>query len=266
MSAAAGPDPIGMIITILCCVVGGMLITGGPLLFTPEAMTFLLAKFSKCLTVIKMDLAGNISIIRVKPFGKEGQYIEVGSKGLDSEIYVIPYTTNKALSKKFTWKGIRKPVFFAFEGHTIMVPATTQLAIQTVEDKDVLPPEIREWAETVHISIEEKKKISTTVPIDPSDPAQGSTTAEQTVKKQTTYTLFNMDTTMLKTYFESWDSQDEVNIMLDQAEQAGITKGAQLRSDLGGKAKGSNKLLWIILGAVGIGIIALIAIMALGGI
>jgi len=264
MSVAA-VDPLGMIITIICCVVGGMLILGGPLLFTPEAMTFLLAKFSRCITAIKMDLAGNISIIRLQPFGKAGQYIKAGSKGLDSEIYIIPHTTNKALSKKFTWSGIRKPVFFCCEGHTILAPVTTQLAIQVMEDKDVLAPEIREWAESVNITLETEKKVSTIAPIDPSDPSQGTTTAEQTLKKQTTYTLFNIDSNMLKTFFGHWDSQEEVNIMLDKSEQAGIARGAQLRNDLGGKAKGGNKMLWILLGIIGLAAVALIAVWALSG-
>jgi len=264
MSAAVAPDLLGIAVIMITCLAGGALPFIAAFIMAPEARKMVMAKFKPVITVIKFHPTGYCSLETAKPSGVEGQYIEEGTSGLNTVYYVLHRSTNQIFNERYMWNGIRRPLFVAWAKKTELASPTVPMAMHVISNKPDLPLAIKEWAASVNISIEEEKTVETTVNLDPSDPSQGTTTASQVVSKIERYDLVSINMSQFEEVFKRSLSPEAYLLLAKKHQLQGVMEGSGFRSD-GMKTKGSNKLLWIILGGVVIAAIALVAIMALSG-
>jgi hypothetical protein len=256
-------DPMSLIFVIAGCFMAGFL----PLLvivgMTPEAKTFIKSKMTGGVIISKSNDAGYREFICVQPYGSEGQFIGGRNAFGQREIYVRPQSSSPLFSKSFVLKGIRRPILDAYEGKTIVVPASVLAAIQVAEsNKAELPAHIKKWAEENQITIKETVTDTKTVtaPTDPTQPegSQMTVTNSKTKTNFVTRTLFLINPLNLNSYFQAWYNQSQFDVLLQKADMNGYMRGLGLKKEGGG---GSKK--WFIVGIVvllamaGVGIVLL---------
>lgn len=254
-------DPMGLAIIITACFIGGLF----PLLFLiarcPEAKTFIKCQLSGGIIISKTNAAGQREYVIAQPFGTEGQYIVGRNEYGQREIYVRPHTANGQFNKSFILSGIRRPIFDAFSGKTIMVPPNVLAAIQVAEsDKTDLPSDIRRWAETNNITVSELKEISREL-VDPDNPTT-KTTITETKENFVVKRIIETDPTKLHQYFSGFFAQSQFDVLLQKADQHGYLRGLGIRNTGAG---GSKK--WLIVGIfifIIIMIVGIVGLMATG--
>lgn len=258
-------DEIGLLVVIAGCFMGGflplMVIVG----MTPEAKTFIKSKLSGGIIISKTSDAGYREFICAHPYGTEGQFIAGTNKFGQREIYVKPNTTDPLFSKTFVLKGIRRPIFDAYEGKTVMVPASVLAAISAVESGEkALPEHIKKWASENNISVKvtEERTQTLTAPVDPTNPDGQQMTVQNKsiISKFVKTSLFLTNPLGLKGYFANWWDQTQYDVMLQKEHQLGYLEGFGLRKE--GAGAGGNKKFLIIgviicLALAGVGIVLL---------
>lgn len=258
-------DEMGLLIVIIGCFMGGFL----PLLIivgmTPEAKVFIKSKLGGGIVISKTSDAGYREFVCAHPYGTEGQFIAGPNKFGQREIYVRPDSTDPLFSRSFVLKGIRRPIFDAYEGKTVLVPPSVLAAIALVESgKQAIPEHIKKWANDNEISIKEieTKSNTLTAPVDPNNPEGQKMTIESKTSK-TNYVkkkLFLFNPIALRDYFKVWYDQSQYDVLLQEEHQLGFLEGFGLRRE--GAGAGGNKK-WLIIGIViclalaGVGIVLL---------
>lgn len=222
----------------------------------PEAKTFIKCQLGGGVIISETNAAGQREFIIARPLGTEGQYISGKNKFGQRKIFIRPQTSSDQFNKSFILSGIRRPIFDAFTGKTILVPATILAAIEVAEKdadgKKKLPLDVQRWANDNKVSIRELEELTQEVP----NPDGSDTTVKKKVIKEKTIfkKIMELDPTKLNQYFPDWFSQSQFDVLLQKAEQTGYLRGLGVRS---AGAGGSKK--WGI-----IGICIFIVIMVVG--
>ena len=254
-------DPIGLIIVVVGSFMGGFL----PLLILicrcPEAKTFIKCQYGGGVIISETNMAGQREFIIAKPLGTEGQYISGKNKFGQRKIFIRPQTNSGQFNKSFILSGIRRPIFDAFTGKTILVPATVLAAIEVAEKdqdgKKKLPLDVKRWAEDNKVSISELEEVIQEVPNpDGSDTVKQRITKEKTIIKK----ILELDPTKLNQYFPDWFSQSQFDVLLQKAEQTGYLRGLGVRSaGAGGSKKWGIIGIFVFIIIVVVGVIGLLA-------
>lgn len=249
-------DPIGLSIVIFGCFMGGFL----PLLVVigrcPEAKTFIKCQLGGGVILSRTSASGERSFSVIWPLSKEGQYISGPNAFGQREVYIRPQTTSGQFNKSFFLTGIRRPIFDAFSGKTVLVPPTILAAIKIAEtedaDKGNIPADVKRWAEDNKISLKELVELAKDAPkVDAKDtPAQVPFKGK--IYRVIYRKLFELDPTTLSTYFKEFLTQGQIDVLLEKAKQVGYLDGIGARvAGAGGKNK------WALIG-IGIFIILII--------
>lgn len=249
-------DPIGLVIVIAGCFMGGFL----PLLVLiarcPEAKIFIKCQIGGGVVISRTNAAGQRDFVIAHPLGTEGQYIAGKNVFGQREIYIRPQTNNGQFNKSFILSGIRRPIFDAFSGRTVMVPPSILAAIEFAEadadGKKKFPQDVQRWATSNGVNLTEIEETLTQIPNaeKPDDPFTVKKRVEKTAYKK----IMELDPTKLNFYFRGWFSQSQFDVLLQKSEQLGYLRGLGIRQAGGG---GSKK--WLI-----VGIFAFIIIMVVG--
>ena len=255
-------DPIGLIIVIAGCFMGGFL----PLLVLigrcPEAKTFIKCQLGGGVIISETNAAGQREFVIAKPLGTEGQYISGKNEFGQRKIFIRPQTSSGQFNKSFILSGIRRPIFDAFTGKTILVPATILAAIEVAEKdadgKKKLPLDVQRWADDNKIGVKELEELIQEAP----NPDGSDTTVKKKVTKEKTVfkKIMELDPTKLNQYFPDWFSQSQFDVLLQKAEQTGYLRGLGVRSaGAGGKPKWAIVGIFIFIMIMVIGIVGLLA-------
>ena len=256
-------DPFSLIEILLGCVAAGFLPLFIIIMLTPEAKTFIKSKMTGGIIISKSNDAGYREFICAQPYGSEGQFLGGKNAFGQREVYVRPQSSSPLFSKSFVLKGIRRPILDAYEGKTVVVPASVLAAIQVAESaKSELPEHIKKWANDNQITVKETETQTQTIvaPENPSQPdgAKMSVTNSKTTSKFVTLTLFLINPLNLQNYFKNWYNQSQFDVLLQKADMNGYIRGLGLKKEGG---TGSKK--WFIVGIVimlaitGVGILLL---------
>jgi len=255
-------DPIGLIIIIAGSFMGGFL----PLLVLvgrcPEAKTFLKCQLSGGVIISETNAAGQRDFVIAKPLGTEGQYISGKNEFGQRKIFIRPQTNNAQFNKSFILSGIRRPIFDAFSGKTILVPASVLAAIEVAEKdgdgKLQLPKDVQRWADENKLTLKDVEEITKEIP----NPDGSDTKIKQTTKKEKTVfkKIMELDPTKLNQYFPDWFSQSQFDVLLQKADQNGYLRGLGVKqAGAGGKPKWAIIGIFIFIMIMVIGIIGLLA-------
>jgi hypothetical protein len=158
---------------------------------------------------VRLTHAGQREFLIAQPFGHEGQYITGKNVLVQRKIYIRPQTRNGQFNKSFTLAGIRRPIFDAFSGKTILVPPTILAAIAisklNTEGKKELPLDVKRWAEDNSLSITEIEEITASIPNaeHPEQPILIKNKKEKVVFKK----FLELDPTSLGQEFRDWFNQ-----------------------------------------------------------
>ena len=204
----------------------------------PEGLTFLKSQiFGKGEVIVASeDDSAVTSLLRARPYGREGQYITGPDRFGKRIIFVLPRFEDKIFTHRSILKGIRKPFFLHYKGKTGMASAGTLAAIEVVErDRLSLPPQVQAWAK--------ENKIITQQTISEED-KKGNVIEKV---KTAVEVLFTLDPRKLRDYFHDHYDESQYDVLLEQKYQ----QGANSRG-LGGFKLGGGFIIILAVGVMGI--------------
>lgn len=253
-------DIISVAIIMVGCFLGGFLPIIILVVRCPEALTFLKCQLSGGIIISKSNAAGQREFVVAYPLGAEGQYIAGKNKFGQREIYIRPQTNNGQFNKSFILSGIRRPIFDAFSGKTIMVPPSVLAAIEVAEcdeaGKKKLPPDVQRWADDNKVTITEIEETIQTIKDNEGNEKKRSNKVVKAVLKK----FMELDPTKLNSYFPDWFNQSQFDVLLQKAEQTGYLRGLGVRSaGAGGKPKWAIVGIFIFIIIMVVGIVGLLA-------
>lgn len=261
-------DLVNLAIVIVGCFMGGFL----PLMILiakcPEAKEFIKCMVSGGVMIDKINAAGQREYVCAKPYGNEGQYIAGRNEFGQRQIFVRPQTADSSFGKANMLVGIRRPIFSAFTGKTVMVPASVLAAIAaaelSTEDKEKLPSNVKRWMDENKVTLEEIQENISTVKVEPTaDNPSGSVQVKTKNPKNSILKILDLDATKIATYFRGWYNQSQFDVLLQKSEQNGYLRGVGVRNAGGG---GKNKWLFVgIIIFIVITIVGIVGFFLLGG-
>ncbi len=209
----------------------------------PEAITFISCQTFGGIIVERSDDSGIVEFIRAKPYGHEGQYIAGPDRFGRRIIFVVPRLNGKDFAKRYILKGIKRPLFDAYGGKTVLVNKAilTAIEITEFEDKNKLPANIAEWAKANNIE-------TTTVVKD------GPNTKIKTVVEK----LFTLDSRKLRQYFAKHYDPSQFDALLERKYIQGVNFGR------GAKKSGGNGWILILVAVLVVAAVVVLVLMSKG--